>query len=197
MPVCECVGYTGEPCKNGGTDRDIVWGTDWRGTNKPAIGRECTLAPPGEHDVSKRAAACGLSLPLLWKIVQPDSGCRPIYWSRTTTALPYLDITAIIVQLGQPPQPGFADRRPTSVELRSPVNSASIRVSMVARRLPWLRVTLPGCWRRSTGSFVLVWLASIRPAVWVVFHRPVGVGCMTSPLINCSPVDDTKRIWQT
>ena len=35
--VCRSVCYTSEPCRNGGTDRDVVWVDDSGGPEEPCI----------------------------------------------------------------------------------------------------------------------------------------------------------------
>ena len=36
--VCLCVGHIREPCKNGWTDRDVVWEAELGGPKEPYIG---------------------------------------------------------------------------------------------------------------------------------------------------------------
>ena len=49
--LCLFVGHTSEePCKNGRTDRDVVWGADLCGPKDYLFETGCTLAPTGEYD---------------------------------------------------------------------------------------------------------------------------------------------------
>jgi len=45
MMVYVCFGHTGESCKNGWTNQDLVWGADSRGPKNGG-----TWAPPGDYD---------------------------------------------------------------------------------------------------------------------------------------------------
>ena len=48
VSVCLCVGHTGVLCKNGWTDRDVVWEADSCETNEPCSRCHCGPDPPLE-----------------------------------------------------------------------------------------------------------------------------------------------------
>ena len=53
--ICVYVGHTGELCKNGWIDRDVVWDADSSGPKEPRIRSGCTLSPPGKYGWTIRA----------------------------------------------------------------------------------------------------------------------------------------------
>ena len=73
----ECVGRTGEPCKNGWTDRVAVWWVDSDGCKEPrSLMDGSTLAPPVEQrSKSARRQQCGTVSSLMWPLVLYTKQC--------------------------------------------------------------------------------------------------------------------------